>query len=91
MEYQTITWAVENGVGILTLNRPDAASAAAVAAEKAPHANPSHARRVSNGDVSSASTAATEAAGAEARAAAPPGEAAEVVLPVRSGVAPGAR
>src|SRR3984893_137460 len=57
------------------MNRPVAASAAADAAENAPQASPSHARRVSSGDVSSGSrVAAFAAAGAVAvLAAAPPG------------------
>src|SRR5947208_14848521 len=70
------------------MNRPVAASAAADAAEKAPHARPIHARRVRSGDVSSGSRpgaaavagfAAVAAAGA-AFAAAPP---AEAILGVR--------
>src|SRR6185436_6613525 len=74
------------------MNRPVAASAAADAAVNVPHASPIQARRVSSGDVSSASrfdvfagvdTAAL--AGAAALAAAPPGEATVVVRPVRSG------
>src|SRR3982074_3479719 len=59
------------------MKRPVAASAAADAAENAPHARPSHARRVSSGDVSSGSRVAAFAApGAVAvLAAAPPGDA----------------
>src|SRR2546430_1216442 len=69
------------------MNRPVAASAAADAAENAPHARPSHARRVSSGDVSSGSrVAAFAAAGAGFAAAAPPGDATFVVLPARSGI-----
>src|SRR6266540_3478782 len=70
------------------MNRPVAASAAADAAEKAPHARPSQTRRVKSGEVSSASRAAVLAAAAGAAglaAAAPPGEATFVVLPARSG------
>src|SRR3954462_1084084 len=66
------------------MNRPVAASAAADAAENAPHASPSHTRRVKSGDVSSASRApalAAAAAGALALA-----DAAVVVLPARSGM-----
>src|SRR3954451_976345 len=72
------------------MKRPVAASAAADAAENAPHARPSHARRVSNGELSSAARAAVfAAAGAgvvAVRAAAPPGDATLVVLPARSGI-----
>src|SRR5438552_17053408 len=72
------------------MNRPVAASAATEAAEKAPQASPIHARRVSSGEVSSGSRAvAVAAAAAEAgafTAAAPPGEAAVVVFPARSGM-----
>src|SRR5580765_3158294 len=70
------------------MNRPVAASAAAEAAEKAPHARPIQARRVSSGDVSSASRVAVfaAAAGAGRAAAAPPGDATFVVLPARSGI-----
>src|SRR5258707_11517985 len=69
------------------MKRPVAASAAADAAENEPHARPSHARRVSNGDVSSgARVAAFAPAGAAVLAAAPPGDAAFVVLPARSGM-----
>src|SRR6059036_2211624 len=73
------------------MKRPVAASAAADAAENAPHARPSHWRRLSSGDVSSASrpVAAADAgfaAGAAVLAAAPPADAAVVVLPARSGV-----
>src|SRR5499425_2656212 len=70
------------------MKRPVAASAAADAAENAPHASPIHARRVNNGDVSSGSRVAalaTAAAGVFA-AAAPPADAAVVVLPARSGI-----
>src|SRR4051812_19103357 len=72
------------------MKRPVAASAAADAAEKAPHARPSHWRRLSSGDVSSAArpaatAAAGFAAGVAVRAAAPPADAADVVLPARSG------
>src|SRR5579864_8993790 len=70
------------------MNRPVAASAAAEAAENAPQASPSQARRVNRGDVSSASRvlALTAAAGTGATlAAAPPADAAVVVLPARSG------
>src|SRR5262245_37729976 len=73
------------------MKRPVAASAAADAAENAPHARPSHARRVSNGEVSSGSRVAafaTAGAGGEvfAAAAAPPADAAVVVFPARSGM-----
>src|SRR5580658_6573559 len=72
------------------MNRPVAASAAADAAEKVPHARPIQARRVSNGDVSSGSRpGAAAAAGLEtaaALAAAPPADATLVVLPARSGI-----
>src|SRR5437764_11408386 len=70
------------------MKRPVAASAAADAAENAPQARPSHARRVRSGEVSSASRAVVfAAAGAVAvRAAAPPGDATLVVLPARSGI-----
>src|SRR4051794_9036198 len=68
------------------MNRPVAARAAADAAENAPHASPIHARRLSNGDVSSASrVVAFAAAGAGLAAAAPPVDAMVVVLPPRSG------
>src|SRR5262245_41136690 len=77
------------------MNRPVAASAAADAAEKAPHANPIQARRVSRGDVSSAArpvAGADAGRAATALAAAPPGDAALVVFPARSGIgAAGAR
>src|SRR5262245_40035341 len=69
------------------MKRPVAASAAADAAENAPHARLIHARLVRRGDVSSASRPATAFAGAAAAAAAPPGDAAVVVLPERSGIA----
>src|SRR5215470_17432127 len=74
------------------MKRPVAASAAADAAENAPHAKPIQARRVRSGDVSSGSrVAAFAAAGAGAfAAAAPPGDAAFVVLPARSGIGAGA-
>src|SRR5256885_5633988 len=74
------------------MKRPVAASAAAEAAENAPHARPIQARRVSSGDVSSGSRVAAFAAGAAAavRAAAPPGDATFVVLPARSGIGTGA-
>src|SRR6185436_5709940 len=71
------------------MNRPVAARAAAEAAENAPQASPIHARRVSSGDVSSESrVAATAGFGVvtAALAAAPPAEAAVVVLPARSGI-----
>src|SRR6186997_2469067 len=66
------------------MNRPVAASAAADAAENAPHARPSQTRRVSKGEVSSAARA--EAAGlaapvVTALAAAPAADAAVVVFP----------
>src|SRR5439155_5508566 len=69
------------------MKRPDAASAAAEAAEKAPQASPIHARLVSSGDVSSGSrpvavaAAGLAAVAVAALAAAPPGDAAFVVLP----------
>src|SRR6185295_2335262 len=68
------------------MKRPVAASAAADAAENAPHASPIHARRLSSGDVSSGSRVAVlAAAGAVAvLAAAPPGDATLVVLPAKS-------
>src|SRR5439155_16253551 len=66
------------------MNRPVAASAAAEAAENAPHASPIHARRVRSGEVSSGSRVAVAAFAAGAvvavRAAAPPGDATFVVL-----------
>src|SRR3954468_22435415 len=74
------------------MKRPVAASAAADAAENAPHASPIQARLVSSGEVSSAArleaAAATAVAGAAVRAvaafaAAPPGDAAFVVFPDR--------
>src|SRR5437868_14944784 len=69
------------------MKRPVAASAAADAAEKAPHARPSQARRFSSGEASSASrVVAFAAAGAGLAAAAPPADAGEVVLPARSGI-----
>src|SRR5216117_3006652 len=67
------------------MKRPVAARAAAEAAENAPHARPSQARRVSKGDVSSGSRAALAAVDVAAFAAAPPGDARFVVLPARSG------
>jgi hypothetical protein len=68
------------------MKRPVAASAAADAAEKAPQARPIQARRVSSGEVSSGSRVAAAVADAVAvRAAAPPGEAAVVVRPAKSG------
>src|SRR6185295_6398873 len=71
------------------MKRPVAASAAADAAENAPHARPSHWRRLRSGDVSSAwrpvdAAAAGLAAGAAVFAAAPPSDAAVVGLPARS-------
>src|SRR5260221_14764837 len=65
------------------MKRPVAASAAAHAAENAPHERPIQARRVSNGDVSSEARleAAAAAAGAATAFAA-----AEVVFPARSGI-----
>src|SRR5438874_4598597 len=77
------------------MNRPVAASAAADAAEKAPHASPIHTRRVRSGDVSSGSRVGAAAAGFAAvaatgtafAAAAPPAEATLVVRPARSGTA----
>src|SRR5262245_26009454 len=72
------------------MKRPVAASAAADAAENAPHASPIQARRVRSGDVSSGSRVvafAAAAAGAGfAAAAAPPADAIVVVLPARSGM-----
>src|SRR4051812_43683546 len=72
------------------MKRPVAASAATDAAENAPHARPSHARRVRSGDVSSGSrVAAFAAAGAGVGvggAAPPPVDATDVVLPARSGI-----
>src|SRR5213592_4460566 len=70
------------------MNRPVAASAAADAAENAPQASPSHARRVSSGDRSSGSRVAGLAAGADvvALAADPPADATVVVRPARSGI-----
>src|SRR5882672_10163168 len=71
------------------MNRPVAASAAADAAENAPHARPIQARRVSSGEVSSGSRVAAfaaVAAGAAFTAAAPPIDATVVVLPARSGI-----
>jgi hypothetical protein len=70
------------------MKRPVAASAAAEAAENAPHASPIHARLVKRGDVSSGARpveAAAFVAVAAALAAAPPADAAVVVLPARSG------
>src|SRR5262245_951412 len=74
------------------MKRPVAASAAADAAEDAPQARPSHARRVSSGDVSSGSRVAAfavAAAGAAVLAACAPADAADVVRPARSGMAAG--
>src|SRR5262245_47517266 len=69
------------------MNRPVAASAAADAAENAPQASPIHCRRLSSGDSSSAVRAvALAGAGAAAFAAAPPADAAVVVLPDKSGI-----
>src|SRR5438552_18312398 len=70
------------------MKRPVAASAAADAAENAPHASPSQARRVSSGDRSSGSRVAGLAAGADvvALAADPPADATVVVRPARSGI-----
>src|SRR4030095_2925999 len=63
------------------MSRPGAASAAADAAENAPHASPIQARRFSSGDVSSASrVVALAAAAGAAFAADPPGDATFVVL-----------
>src|ERR1700704_4855234 len=62
------------------MKRPVAASAAAEAAEKAPHDRPIQARRVSSGEVSpgarpvAAAAAGLAAAAVAAFAAAPPGE-----------------
>src|SRR5689334_21588525 len=70
------------------MKRPVAASAAADAAANAPHDSPIQARRVRSGEVSSGSRVAADApavAGATRAAAAPPADAAEVVLPARSG------
>src|SRR5262245_12282195 len=72
------------------MKRPVAASAAAEAAVNAPQARPIHARRVRSGDMSSGSrvaAAAVFAAGAAtaAFAAAPPGDATDVVMPARFG------
>src|SRR6187399_3708195 len=66
------------------MKRPVAASAAADAAENAPHARPSHARRLRSGEVSSAARAVAAGLAAvvtAALAAAPPADAAVVVLP----------
>src|SRR3954453_6668800 len=69
------------------MKRPVAASAAAEAAENAPHARPIQARRFSSGEVSSASrVVALAAAGAGFAAAAPPAEAGDVGLPAGSGI-----
>src|SRR5712691_5303638 len=72
------------------MKRPDAARAAAHAAEKAPQDRPIHARLVSSGDVSSGSrpvaVATAGLAAVAALAAAPPGDAAFVVLPAKSGI-----
>src|SRR5438874_63328 len=67
------------------MNRPVAASAAADAAENAPHARPIQARRVRSGDVSSASRVVAGAG--TALAAAPPSDATVVVRPARLGAA----
>src|SRR5437867_8447152 len=69
------------------MKRPVAASAAAEAAENAPHARPIQARRDKSGELSSGSrppavaTAGLAVAGAAAFAAAPPADAAVVVFP----------
>src|SRR5476651_2309682 len=64
------------------MKRPVAASAAADAAEKAPHASDIQARRFSSGDVSSAArVAAFATAAVDFAAAAPPADAGDVVLP----------
>src|SRR5215468_12719230 len=69
------------------MKRPVAASAATEAAENAPHASPIHCRRLSSGDSSAAArVAAFAGAGVAVFAAAPPAEAADVVLPARSGI-----
>src|SRR5437763_7914757 len=73
------------------MNRPVAASAAADAAENAPHERAIHARRVRSGDVSSGSRVdAAAGTGVAVLAAAPPADAAVVVLPARSGIGAGA-
>src|SRR5436190_21044372 len=73
------------------MKRPVAASAAAEAAENAPHARPIHARRVRRGEVSSASRVLVRAGAGPAVvavfAAAPPCDATVVVRPARSGAA----
>src|SRR5439155_15982964 len=75
------------------MNRPVAASAAADAAENAPHARPIHARRVRSGELSSGSRPGAAVAGfavavvGAGLAAAPPADATVVVLPARSGTA----
>src|SRR5258708_26448263 len=64
------------------MKRPVAASAAADAAENAPHASPIQARRLWSGEGSSGSrVAAFAAAGAGAAPPRPPGDAALVVSP----------
>src|SRR3989454_3880943 len=75
------------------MNRPVAASAAADAAENAPHARPIHARRVSSGEVSSGSRPGAAAAGlaagvAGALAPAPPPEGNRLVPPAQTRNAP---
>jgi len=72
------------------MKRPVAASAAAEAAEKVPHASPIQARRVNSGEVSSAARVVAGAAApvVAAFAAAPPCDTTVVVRPARSG--PGA-
>src|SRR5437870_1182114 len=67
------------------MKRPVAASAAADAAENAPHASPIQARRVRSGEVSSGSRPA--AAGVAAALAAAGCATTDVVLPARSGEA----
>src|SRR5579864_4677806 len=70
------------------MKRPVAASAAADAAANAPHDRPIQARRVKSGELSSGSrpAAAGLAAAVAVLAAAPPADAADVVLPERSGI-----
>src|SRR5262245_41258526 len=71
------------------MNRPVAASAAALAAVKAPHATAIQARRLISGQMSSGSRVAAlaaAAAGTADLAAAPPADAAVVVLPAKSGI-----
>src|SRR5258708_7427885 len=73
------------------MKRPVAASAAADAAENAPHASPIQARPVSSGDVAAAARPPATAVWAPAGIAtaalawAPPADAAVVVFPARSG------